>query len=95
MKKRVIAVACAVAVLLPANFARAQTPTDVAADAVVVRPICFAAMIAGSVAFVVTLPFSAACGGVHKTAHALVGVPANMAFGRKMGDLETLSESDE
>lgn len=96
MKKRVLAVCCAVAIgLLPINFARAQSPTDVAADAIIVRPVTFATMLAGSVAFVLTLPFTAPAGGVHSAAHALVIVPAKMTFHRKMGDLETLSESDE
>lgn len=96
MKKRVIAICCAVVMgLLHANFARAQTPTDIAADAVVVRPVCFAVTVAGSVFFVVTLPFTAPSGCVHKAANALVIVPAQMTFTRKMGDLDTLAESDE
>jgi hypothetical protein len=96
MKKRVIAVSCAVVVgLLHTSIARAGTPTEVAADAVLVRPVCFAAMLAGSVAYIVTLPFTAPCGGAHKAANALVVVPAKMTFVRKMGDLDSLEESDE
>lgn len=96
MKKRVIAVGCAVViVLLAGGLARAGTPTEVAADAVVVRPVCFATMILGSVAFVVTLPFTAPCGGVHTAANALVIVPAQMTFVRELGDMDSLAASDE
>src|SRR5690242_10967900 len=96
MKKRVIAVGCVVAIgLLPTSFARAQSPTDVAADAVLVRPVSFVTTILGSVAFVVTLPFTAPCHGVHKAAKALVIVPAQMTFTRPLGDLESLTASDE
>lgn len=96
MKKRAIAVGCAVVIgLLSGNFARAQTPTDVAADAVLVRPVCFLTTVLGSVAFVVTLPFTAPCGGANKAANALVVVPAKMTFVRPLGDLELLTASDE
>jgi hypothetical protein len=96
MKKRLIAIGCAVVIgVVPAEVVRAQSPTDVAADAILVRPVTFVTMLAGSVAFVVTLPFTAPCGGAHKAAKALVTVPAKMTFVRPLGALESLSESDE
>ncbi|MGZ5568041.1 MAG: hypothetical protein ACXWKG_13575 [Limisphaerales bacterium] len=93
MKKRLIAVGCAVSIgFLSVSSARAVSSEDVAADAVIVRPMCFVATILGSVAFVVTLPFTAPCGGVHTAADALVVKPAHATFVRELGDMESLTD---
>jgi hypothetical protein len=94
MKKRLIAIACAVMiVLLPATAEPVTTSTtDVAADAILVRPMCFVATVLGSAVFVVTLPFTAPCGGVHTAADALVVRPAHATFTRDLGDMEALSD---
>lgn len=93
MKKRLIAIVCAATiVLLPAIPACAspRSTTDVAADALVVRPLSFLATILGSVTFVVTLPFTAPACGVHTAAHALVEIPAQYTFCRELGDTDSL-----
>ena len=95
MKNRLLAVGCAITIaLLPVISARANTTsvTDVAADAIVVRPMCFVATVLGSVFFVATLPFTAPCGGVHTAAQALVVKPAHATFNRELGDMESLSD---
>ena len=70
MKTRLIAIACALMILsLPATAQPIHASSeDVAADAIIVRPMCFVATLLGSVAFVVALPFTAPCHGVG-TAH--------------------------
>ncbi len=95
MKKRLIAISCAVTIaVLPVASARATTTStqDVAADALVVRPLCFVATILGSAVFVVTLPFTAPSGGVDTAAEALVVKPAHATFTRELGDMESLSD---
>ena len=65
---------------------------EAAADALVVRPVCLAATVVGSAVFVVALPWAAMSKSVKKTAHALVGKPANATFTRPMGDMEALKD---
>jgi hypothetical protein len=94
MKKRLIAIACAVTIgLLPASAQPIRATTeDIAADAVLVRPMCFVATLLGSVCFVVTLPFTAPCHGVQAAHEALVARPAHATFIRELGDLNALSD---
>ena len=95
MKTRLLAIVCAVAVgLLSTNTVRASTTnsSDVAADAMLVRPLCFLATVLGSAVFVVTLPFTAPCGGVHKAADALVVGPGAATFTRELGDFDSLGD---
>lgn len=61
-------------------------PAEVAADALVVRPVGFAATVVGAAIFVVALPFAAISGDVHNTGKALVGAPAKFTFQRRLGE---------
>lgn len=93
MKKRLIPMVCAVAMtMLCASSARAYTTAntaEVAADALIVRPISFVGTVLGSIAFVVTLPFTAPCHGVDTAANALVVAPAQFTFTRPLGEVDT------
>jgi hypothetical protein len=62
----------------------------VAADIIIVRPMCFAATIIGSALFVIALPVAAISRSTSETAHALVGKPAQATFTRPLGDLTSL-----
>ncbi len=59
---------------------------EVAADALIVRPVSFAATAVGAAIFVVALPFAAIARDVKGTGRALVGAPAAFTFKRKLGD---------
>lgn len=59
---------------------------DIIADALVVRPVSFAAMLVGSVIFVVALPFSIPSGSVGTVGQEIVVSPAKYTFVRPMGD---------
>ena len=59
--------------------------TEVAADALVVRPLSFAATVVGSAIFVVALPFAALAKDVKGTGQALVGAPAGRGAGGQAG----------
>lgn len=61
---------------------------DIIADALVVRPVSFAAMLAGSVIFVIALPFSIPSGSVETVGQQIVVAPAKYTFIRPMGDFD-------
>ena len=72
----------------------AKNRGDVSAEAILVdgfilRPAGVVATIVGSVAFVVTLPFSIPTGSVDKAAQKLVVDPAKYTFVRPMGQIES------
>jgi hypothetical protein len=96
MKKRLLAIGCAVTIgVLPASASpRNATSTEVAADVLIVRPLCFVSAIIGSVVFVATLPFTAPCCGVHEAADVLVARPGHAAFVRELGDMDALATDE-
>ncbi|MES2818890.1 MAG: multidrug transporter [Pseudomonadota bacterium] len=55
------------------------------ADLVIARPLLIAATVVGAGVFVVTLPFSAAGGGIGDAGKALVVEPGKAAFVRCLG----------
>lgn len=64
-------------------------PAEVAADALVVRPVGLAATAVGAAVFVVALPFAALAKDVKGTAATLVGAPARFTFQRRLGHFES------
>jgi hypothetical protein len=94
MKTRIIMTLCMAAFLFasvnPSAAASRRDPAYVATDALIVRPLCFAATIIGSVFFVISLPIAATSGSVHSTADALVVTPAHATFTRPLGDFNEL-----
>ena len=95
MKTKLITALCAVAILsMGANSASAASDDDlkVAADTLVVRPVCLAATVVGTGLFVVSLPIAAISRSIKKTAHVLVIRPARATFTRRLGDMEALED---
>jgi hypothetical protein len=95
MKTKLITALCAVAILsMGANSATAASDDDlkVAADTLVVRPVCLAATVVGTGLFVVSLPIAAISRSIKKTAHFLVIRPARATFTRRLGDMEALED---
>lgn len=95
MKTKLITAVCALAILsMGANTASAASDDDlkVAADTLVVRPVCLAATVVGSALFVVSLPIAAISRSIKKTAHVLVVVPGKATFTRRLGDMEALED---
>jgi hypothetical protein len=90
MKIKCLALVCSALVattgITPARADTRHDPGAVAADAVLGRPLCFAATIIGSAIFVVSLPVAATSGSIHSAADALVGAPARATFVRPLGD---------
>lgn len=95
MKTKLISAICAAAMLsMGASTASAASDDDlkVAADTLVVRPVCFVATAVGAGLFVVSLPIAAISRSVRKTAHALVIRPARATFTRPLGDMGALED---
>lgn len=72
----------------PSRGGDGTDPMEVAADALVVRPLGLAATAVGAAIFVVALPFAAISGDVDRTGQVLVGKPARFTFRRRLGDFE-------
>ncbi len=91
MKRKLITLVCMMAAVLVSTTktsAGSSDPEAVAADAVVARPLLFAATIVGSAIFVVSLPVAATSHSIHSTAEALVLGPARATFTRPLGDFD-------
>ena len=58
-----------------------------AGDLLVVRPLSFVGLVAGSVVFVLSSPFSAIGGNIHQAAQKLVKEPATYTFVRPLGEM--------
>lgn len=90
MRKKLIAFLVIFALITAAVPAMAGEidEADIIADALVVRPVSFAAMLVGSVIFVVALPFSIPSGSVGTVGQELVVTPAKYTFVRPLGDFD-------
>ncbi len=74
----------------PARAADVDDSVAVAADVLVVRPVCLVATVIGSVLFVVALPVAATSKSIKQTARTLVVKPAKATFTRPVGDMDAL-----
>jgi hypothetical protein len=95
MKTKVMTALCALAILsMGANTCSAETDDDLkmAADTLVVRPVCLVATAVGATLFVVALPIAAISRSVKRTARVLVVRPARATFTRPLGDMEALTD---
>jgi hypothetical protein len=95
MKTKLITAVCALAILsLGVNTCSAEADDDlkVAADTLVVRPVCLIATAVGTSLFIVSLPIAAISRSVKRTARVLVVRPARATFTRPLGDMEALED---
>ena len=87
MKIKIVTVLCVSILGLTSATPALATPSDEAFfDAVLGRPVGFAATIIGGAVFVVSLPLAAASGSIKPAADKLVGKPARFTFTRPLGD---------
>jgi hypothetical protein len=68
------------------------SPEVIAADVLIVRPVCLAATIIGAALFVVSLPISIASKSTGETCRKLVGLPARATFTRPLGEMSSLTD---
>jgi hypothetical protein len=94
MKARILTCCCVAAILL-AQMPQACAVEDgsgeaIAADVLLVRPLCFVSTLIGSALFVVALPVAAISKSTKETAQTLVVRPARATFTRPIGDMTAL-----
>ena len=90
MRKKLIAFLVVFALIASAAPALANEPTDayIIPDVLLVRPIGLAAIVLGSVIFVVSLPVALPTGSVGKVGQRLVADPVEFTFVRPIGDFD-------
>ena len=95
MKKLVSIVVVAVCLLsfsvTPLVAAELPEPSsdEVAADLLFVRPVALCSILAGSVLYVVSLPFTIPTGNVKLAGRKLVVEPVKYTFSKPLGELDT------
>lgn len=86
---------CAVGIFFaptPRGWAQEDgSPEVIAADVILIRPLCLVATVAGSALFLLSLPVAIATKGTHQTAEKLVALPARATFKRRLGDMSSLT----
>ncbi len=70
-------------------FADKDEAIDVMADALIFKPIGFAALVGGSAIFVITLPIAAITKSIDTTANVLVKQPFDYVFVRPIGEIKS------
>ncbi|MBI4682753.1 MAG: hypothetical protein HY757_06595 [Nitrospirae bacterium] len=70
-------------------FADKDEAIDVMADALVFKPLGFAALVSGSVIFVITLPIAAITDSIDTTSKVLVKDPFDYVFVRPIGEIKS------
>ena len=89
MKKvMVLLISCFLLLNTATAFADIDEAFITVGDTVIARPFGLVALVVGSAAFVVSLPFAAASGSVKQTADTLVGEPFRFTFTRPLGDFQ-------
>ena len=82
---------CAIVLTMASSPLLAETASpsgsDMFVDLIVTRPLGLLGVIAGSVAFVVALPFTIPSGSVERSAEELVKKPIRYTFKRPLGEL--------
>ncbi len=76
----------------PQSWAQEDGSAEViAADIIIVRPICLVATVVGSALFVLALPIALATKDTHEIGRKLVALPARATFSRRLGDMSSLT----
>lgn len=92
VKQAMAAIAMAMVIALPAKADEQMPPErtggDMALDLLLARPIGLLAIVGGSVAFVVSLPFTIPSGSMDSAADAMVKQPINYTFKRPLGQID-------
>jgi len=90
MREKLIALLIVLALIAGATSALANEPTDdtIVPDVLLARPAGLAAIVLGSVIFVVALPISLPTGSVGKVGQRLVLDPVEFTFVRPIGNFD-------
>jgi len=78
----------------PADDQEPPTGFEMATDALLVRPLMLGVTALGTIAFVLSLPFSAIGGNVGEARKRMVSEPAAYTFNRPLGYFEPYCDGD-
>jgi hypothetical protein len=96
MKARLATLVCVTVLILTGttSLPAQEHPSVVVkvADAVAVRPICFASTVVGTTFFVLALPVTTLLKRNHPAVEALVIHPAKATFTRPLGNMDALAD---
>ena len=70
------------------RYKQPKDPAAMTLDLVIARPVGLVAMLAGTVLFVVSVPFSALGGNTEEAWDSLVASPARYTFQRPLGEFD-------
>jgi len=90
--KRIVAILITLLILASASLVYAgEQPdtTNIVADIVIIRPLGFAALIGGSVLYIVSWPIAAITHSTDRTYQVLVKEPCEFVFKRPIGEFST------
>lgn len=89
--KKLIVVLVAMTIMFSSSaaFADRNNAVDVIADTFVLRPLGFATLVGGTVAYVVSLPIAAITKSTDTTSKIFVKDPYEYTFKRPIGDIQS------
>ena len=90
--KKIVAILIAMLILASASLVYAgEQPdtTNMVADIVIVRPLGFAALIGGSVLYIISWPIAAITHSTDRTYQAFVKEPCDFVFKRPIGEFSS------
>ncbi len=88
--KKILTLMLTLVIILSSSMAFGAMETDaisVLADTFVLRPLGFAALLGGSVAFIISLPVASITNSVDTTAEVLIKEPYKYTFVRPVGEI--------
>jgi len=90
--KKIVAIFITILILFSASLVYAgekPNATNAVADIVIIRPLGFAALVGGSVLYIVSLPIAAITHSTDRTYQVLVKEPCDFVFKRPIGEFST------
>ena len=92
MRKMVVTLVIAIALIAASGSAFGGDAEDIPADVLIVRPVALVGTLLGTALFVVALPFSIPSGSVKMTANKLIVAPFKYTFTRPLGEFDEIRE---
>ena len=92
MKRIVMVLFVAIAVIAASGPAFGGDAEDIPVDILIIRPVTLVGTVLGTALFVVALPFSIPSGSVKMTAKKLIAEPFKYTFTRPLGEFDEIRE---
>ena len=92
MRKIVMTLFVAIALIAASGPAFGGYAEDIPADVLIIRPVTLVGTVLGTALFIVALPFSIPSGSVKMTAKKLIVEPFKYTFTRPLGEFDEIRE---